>query len=198
MATMQAAARQPAHPWILQWQRAEAAAGSAWLAVPSSDGARGFRRQGWLGFREQVAPWALAQGLDPAALRVVSALSLPGPLAALPHEPQLLAVRAAGTRQLALTLRMPFELALFQGHFPTVPIVPGAVLTGWAAHYAARHAGWPHDAVATQSVKFRCIVQPGHDYLLELGWDAAQLRLDFCYRGGTVMHAMGSLTAPAA
>jgi 3-hydroxymyristoyl/3-hydroxydecanoyl-(acyl carrier protein) dehydratase len=192
-----AAARQPAHPWIEHWQHAQAPHGAPWLAVPSSAGARGFRKQGWRGFREQVSGWAAAQGLDATALRVVSALPPVGPLAPLPLEPQWLSVQAAGERQLRIMLHVPFELAIFQGHFPTVPIVPGAVLAGWAALLAGRHAGWPHGAVALQAVKFRRIVQPGHDFSLDLGWNASLQRLDFRYQESGRLNAQGSLGAPS-
>jgi 3-hydroxymyristoyl/3-hydroxydecanoyl-(acyl carrier protein) dehydratase len=194
---MPAAAPGPAHPWIDQWRAADSAHGPDWLAVPSQIGARGFRQSGWRGFREQVSGWAQARGLAPAALRVVSTLPPPGPLAALPREAELLSVQSTGERQLRLMLRVPFELAIFQGHFPTVPIVPGALLTGWAAQLAALHARWPHGARVVQAVKFRRIVQPGHDFSLDLQWQASLQRLDFCYREGGQLNAQGSLAAPA-
>jgi hypothetical protein len=190
---MHVAAREAAHAYIHSWQSAP---GGAWCAVPSAEGARGFRKQGWRGFAAAVAPWAQASGLDPAALRVVSALPPAGPLAPLPRTPTLLAVAHDGPLAATLRLTVPFELAIYQGHFPTVPIVPGALLTGWAATFAREHAGWPHRALVVPQVKFRRIVQPGYELQLTLQRDAASQRLDFSYRSAGGLHSQGTLLGP--
>jgi len=161
--------------------------------VPSAAGARLLRRAGWRGYQDALGAWAGERGLEPAALAVVSTL---GGAGTNRHEPQLLGLEPAGERALLCRLRIPFELAIFHGHFPTVPIVPGAQLTGWAALLAARHAGWRHGARAAQVLKFRRIVQPGHEPLLSLRWDEAGTRLDFRYERDGQLHAQGTLLSP--
>lgn len=179
------------HPLVEAWC-ARADAPGAGRVVPSAEGARLIRRAGWRGYQEALAGWAAQQGLAPAALLAVSALDG----AAHRHEPRLLAIEPAGERALLLRLAIPFELAVFHGHFPTVPIVPGAQLTGWAALLAARHAGWRHGARAASVLKFRRIVQPGHQPTLSLRWDEAGARLDFRYERDGHLHAQGTLLAP--
>ncbi len=182
-----------AHPLVEAWC-ARGDAPGAGCVVPSAEGARLLRRAGWRGYLAALAGWAGGQGLDPAALSVVSSLHEP----ASRHEPRLLELRHAGERALLCRLAIPFELAIFHGHFPTVPIVPGAQLTGWAALLAARHAGWRHGARAAQVLKFRRIVQPGHEPALSLRWDEAGARLDFRYERDGHLHALGTLLAPGA
>ena len=180
------------HPLVEAWC-ARADAPGAGRIVPSAAGARLLRRAGWRGYQAALAGWAGTQGLEPAALSVVSALE-EGSVDR--HEPQLLGVEHAGERALLCRLRIPYELAIFHGHFPTVPIVPGAQLTGWAALLATRHAGWRHGARAAQVLKFRRIVQPGHEPLLSLRWDEAGTRLDFRYERDGQLHAQGTLLSP--
>jgi len=180
-----------AHPLVDAWCRHGHAPGAG-CVVPSAAGARLLRRAGWRGLQAALSGWAADQGLDTIALEVVSAL--PG-VAIDRHEPQLLGLEPAGERTLLCRLRIPFELAVFHGHFPTVPIVPGAQLTGWAALLAGRHAGWRHGARAAQVLKFRRIVQPGHEPQLLLRWDEPGARLDFRYQRDGQLHAQGTLLA---
>ncbi|MBS0395477.1 MAG: hypothetical protein JSR54_12680 [Proteobacteria bacterium] len=162
------------------------------LVVPTAAGARLCRQAGWRGFQAAVAPWARAQGVAAESVQLVSALPAPqaAPVAAL--GPRVLGVERHDARAATLTLEVPFELAIFAGHFPTVPIVPGAMLAGWAAALAAEHVGWTHGAQAARAFKFRRIVQPGPAYRLRLECapDAAQLA--FRYESAHGLHAEGA------
>lgn len=189
---MPAAAQQAAHPFIHSWQPATA---GAWSAVPTAEGGRCLRKRGWQGFAAGVAAWAGSRGLDVAGLRAVSALPPPGPLPPRPRMALLREARHEGPHAATLLLEVPYELAIYQGHFPTVPIVPGAMLAGWAVDLAARHAGWTHGLAHLPQVKFRRIVQPGVLVRLELRHDAALGRLDFSYRNEDGLHSMGTLLA---
>lgn len=165
--------------------------------VPSASGARLFRRAGVHGFRAAIAAWARSEDLAPEALRVVSELAPGGAARPAALGPRVRSVEAPDPGLRLVTLAVPFELALFQGHFATVPIVPGAVLAGWAAELGAAHAGWTHGARESRAMKFRRIVQPGPDYRLELrlGGDGAELR--FRYESASGLHAEGAWRAPA-
>jgi 3-hydroxymyristoyl/3-hydroxydecanoyl-(acyl carrier protein) dehydratase len=98
---------------------------------------------------------------------------------------------------LTATFDVPLDLAIFAGHFPWVPIVPGAVLVGWCADLAAREGLWRHGARRISSVKFRQIVQPGPGYRLRLALAEGGMRLDLRIESDRAMHASGTLLAPA-
>ena len=165
--------------------------------VPSAAGARLFRKRGWRGFHAAVAPWAAAEGIDLDSLRVVAALPPAGRHAApRPTVPLVTSVAHEGSRVIVCTLRVPFELAVFHGHFSTVPIVPGAMLAGWAAALAARHGGWPHGLTYSSQLKFRRIVQPGPEYRLRLEWTEDGSRVDFRLDTDAAVNAIGSVQAP--
>ncbi|MBS0376094.1 MAG: hypothetical protein JSR73_16055 [Proteobacteria bacterium] len=170
--------------------------GGACEIVPSASGARLFRRAGARGFREAVAGWARSEGLEPGAIRVVSELAPGGAATPVALGPRLRSVEAPAPGLWLVTLAVPFELAIFDGHFATVPIVPGAVLAGWAADFGATHAGWTHGARESRAMKFRRIVQPGPDYRLELRLDGDGAELRFRYESPSGPHAEGAWRAP--
>jgi hypothetical protein len=166
-----------------------------WYLVPSADGGRLFRRHGLQGFLESLAPWGLSAGVDLAAARVVSRLPAP---TEVPHwpplRPQFPAPETKG-RSIRLDFGVPFELYLFRGHFPAVPIVPGAVLTGWVTELAREHCGWQHGATNVAMLKFRRIVQPGLTYDLQIDVSAEGSTLDFHIRLQGKTCALGALMA---
>jgi hypothetical protein len=169
-----------------------------WYLVPSAAGARLFRKSGWQGFQAALAPWARSAGIDAATARVVSALPAEGGSPAWPRlRPDFCAPQRDGDT-LRFAFSVPFELAIFRGHFPTVPIVPGALLTGWALELAREHCGWQYGAACASTLKFRRIVQPGLAYALQLVLSAAGRTLEFVIRQDSMDCAMGLLTAPPA
>jgi 3-hydroxymyristoyl/3-hydroxydecanoyl-(acyl carrier protein) dehydratase len=64
-------------------------------------------------------------------------------------------------RRLACRLLVPYDLAIFRGHFPSTPIVPGVLQVGWAVELAREHALADGRCRGISTVKFRRIVQPG-------------------------------------
>ena len=164
--------------------------------VPTPAGANLFRQRGERGFQDSIAAWLRHQTIS-AELRVMAAAPAVGePPGSRPRRPGLRVLKQ--TRD-AVTAEMlvPFDLAIFAGHFPWVPIVPGAVLVGWAAELAATHGLWPHGVVAATALKFRRIVQPGPAYHLHVERNAAGDRLAFRIESAGVPHAYGALAAPA-
>ena len=178
---------------VARWASAVDGSGR-WFAVPGEAGARVFRKGGWVGFREACGAWAVPLQLDPSQLAVVDELPanglLPGGVSVLPL---VEAVELVGNGALQLSLRIPFGLSIFAGHFPTVPIVPGAMLVGWTGALAEKHLGWKMAGMAIPAVKFRRIVQPGLRLVLKLQLDTASRRLDFRYSGAGGLHAVGAL-----
>lgn len=182
---------------VKDWRRSGLVDSPVWYVVPSAIGARLFRKQGRNGLHLALVPWARSQGVDLKMLRVVDTLPAEDvPPSTHPLGPEILHIARDGPRAILCTLRVPFDLALFSGHFPTVPIVPGAVLVGWAATLAAAHGNWVHGVAVSHSMKFRRIVQPGPDYRLRLAWAEDGRRLDFRLESDAALHALGTLLAP--
>jgi hypothetical protein len=180
---------------LTQWACHGTGNSRAWYLVPSADGGRLFRRHGLQGFLEGLAPWSLSAGVDLAAARVVSSI----PTATeVPHRPLIRPLfpepRTKG-RSIQLSFCVPFELYIFRGHFPTVPIVPGAVLTGWVTELAREHCGWKFGATNVTMLKFRRIVQPGLTYDLQIDVSADGSTLDFHIRLQGKICALGALMA---
>jgi len=164
--------------------------------VPTPALARLFRRRGERGVRLALRDWLLAQGVS-AEVRLVSSLPPPG-MAPGPRP------RAPRTRDIRLerdglscTVEVPYDLAIFAGHFPWVPIVPGAMIVGWAAELAAEHGLWRHGVTRIGAVKFRHVVQPGPEFQLRLTVDASRARLELRLESRRALHAAGVLLAPA-
>jgi hypothetical protein len=182
---------------LATWARQESGERGFCYLVPSAAGGRLFRKQGIRGFLEGVDPWACAAGIDPSTARVVSALP-PSPSGTAPHWPPLRPAFPEPRREGA-TLRfrfdVPFELAIFRGHFPTVPIVPGALLTGWVTEIGREHGGWQHGASYATMLKFRRIVQPGLTYDLQIEISGERSTLDFHIQLDGATCALGTLSA---
>jgi hypothetical protein len=163
--------------------------------VPGPALARLFRRQGERGVRLALGAWLLAEGIR-SEVRLVTVLpaggAAPGPRPCLPRAHEL-RVEPQG---LTCRVDVPYDLAIFAGHFPWVPIVPGAMIVGWAAGLAAAHGLWPHGVARIGSVKFRHIVQPGPEFRLRLAVDASRERLELRLDSSRALHAMGVLLAP--
>jgi 3-hydroxymyristoyl/3-hydroxydecanoyl-(acyl carrier protein) dehydratase len=90
---------------------------------------------------------------------------------------------------------VPFDLALFAGHFAAAPIVPGAVLVGWAGRIAAAEAAWAHGTAHVRSMKFRRIVQPGPRYSLTGHCTSGGDRLDVRIESTQGLHVSATLLA---
>lgn len=73
-----------------------------------------------------------------------------------------------------VTLDVPGDLAWFDGHFPSEPILPGVVQTGWAVTLARVHFGFDADPPDLDRIKFLRPVRPGARLELELVRDERQ------------------------
>lgn len=82
-------------------------------------------------------------------------------------------------------LTVPLDLAHFDGHFASTPVVPGVVQIGWAMELARRSLV-PHGRFrGMEALKFQHLVRPGDDLTLDLRWEPARGKLyfDFALRG---------------
>jgi hypothetical protein len=173
----------------------ETGSARAWYLVPSAGGSRLFRKLGLRGFLDLLAPWGLSTGIDLAAARVVSRLPAGGEVPHWPPWRPLFTVPQGQGRSIRATFEVPFELYIFRGHFPTVPIVPGAVLAGWVTELAREHCGWQYGATNVTMLKFRRIVQPGLTYDLQIDMSSDGSTLDFHIRLEGKTCALGALMA---
>ena len=182
---------------VAEWALRESIAQSVWYVVPSPSGQRLFRQHGWVGFRAAIASWAASRAVDLERMQVVASIpaTTPGTVGR-PIDPEILRVVPRGGTGVDVTLHVPYELAIFRGHFSSVPIVPGAMLVGWVGALAARHAGWQHGVRRSSAMKFRRIVQPGPEYIVRLDRSTDGSCLHFTVESPSGTHSSGSLLAP--
>lgn len=189
------------HPWAAAARSFPlAGSGSGLLAVLAEDGLRALRQQG----HEAVAA-ACAPGLAPRAVRFVdgagwSAIECADEAglrrlleAAAPERPLATPLHREPGRGAQLELRIQPDLLCLRGHFPDLPLVPGAILLGWAAGFAAEQLGMTVAGADIPTAKFQRIVQPGHLLQLELRQESGQLQFE--YRSAAGRHAGGRLRA---
>jgi 3-hydroxymyristoyl/3-hydroxydecanoyl-(acyl carrier protein) dehydratase len=85
-------------------------------------------------------------------------------------------------------VRIPYELEIFDGHFPAVPIVPGVIQIGWAVELGRQHLHVTGRFKGIGTAKFRRLVQPGMQLDLRLQYlqSAGQLRFEYSSQGAAV------------
>ena len=181
---------------VADWRLERSRAARQLCVVPTEAGARAFRKFGHSGLAKLLAPWTAARDIEAPSLRLMTRLPPTGE--PLPLPPRRLTVDAVvrDDWSASIVFEVPYDLDIFAGHFSHVPIVPGAMLVGWAAEIAAGLGIWHHGVTRATAMKFRRIVQPGLKYLLDLTWSANGDRLDFQFESAGVTHAAGVLLAP--
>ncbi|MDA1075504.1 MAG: hypothetical protein O3A63_12195 [Proteobacteria bacterium] len=88
-------------------------------------------------------------------------------LARAPLDPQVLSVRKT-VQRLQIEMLVPADLAYFQGHFPTQPILPGVAQILWVARFVQR---WLAPSMIFQHmdrVKFKSLIYPGDELMLDV------------------------------
>lgn len=173
---------------------------AAAIAVPSDAGLRALRRSGHAAVATacvpSVAP-ARVRFVDPtAAIGLTSCADtvLPGLYdAPWPELPVILGRESTGEGRARFDLRIPPDLRALRGHFPDLPIVPGAIHVGWALTLAGRVFGFPGNLSEIPAVKFRRIVQPGHELSLSLEWQGERRMLSFSLASNSGPHSAGRL-----
>jgi len=109
------------------------------------------------------------------------------------REPVVLDLRLdPASRRIDCDVLIPLELAVFRGHFPSAPIVPGVLQVGWAADLARVHGLVAGSLTAIPTAKFRRLVQPGMRLRLRLEADPRG-GVQFEYRLGERVVSTGRL-----
>lgn len=107
-------------------------------------------------------------------------------------DPDVLAERRDGWR-VELDLRIPVDLAVFAGHFPGLPVVPGVLQIDWVMRFASTR----FDVVAmtgAPAIKFSKLLCPGDRCTLTLEEGTDRDTLSFALRDGDATFAAGRLS----
>ncbi|HET9049618.1 MAG TPA: AMP-binding protein, partial [Chiayiivirga sp.] len=100
--------------------------------------------------------------------------------------------QARGAEQAIAQLPITAELAVFDGHFPQVAILPGVAQVDWAVQFAREAFALDGRAfVRLETLKFQRVVRPGAVITLQLNWSPEQSRLGFSYHSEHGAHASG-------
>lgn len=93
-----------------------------------------------------------------------------------------------------LQLDVDAGLAVFDGHFPGRPLLPGVAQLDWAVQFARECFALPVPAFRRiEALKFRQPVAPGTRLTLDLDWTPASGVLAFRYLSAAGLHADGRL-----
>ncbi|MCX7564279.1 AMP-binding protein [Xanthomonadaceae bacterium XH05] len=85
------------------------------------------------------------------------------------------------------------DLAAFEGHFPSVRILPGVAQLDWAIHLARDVFSMPPNVVRVDALKFQNVVRPGIELDLTVDWDEQNRQLTFCWQSVAGLHARGRI-----
>jgi len=145
----------------------------------------------------------LLQGIERLALprrwRFVEAMPVNAqgktPLAALeslfrpvrPH-PEWVVVEAAHA---TARMHIAADLAVFDGHFPGQPILPGVAQVDWAIAWGRERFGIAAAFLRLEALKFHLPVAPGAQLEAEWHWNAAADTLRFEFRSALGVHCNG-------
>lgn len=179
------------------------------VAVPSAEGARLLAAEGRRAvgaqLREHLLPhvprvalprrWRFvdrlpvtSQGKTPQAL-LQSLFPEPWSLIGEP----MLEWLERGTEHAICSLFADAESAVFDGHFPGHPILPGVVQIDWAARLGQAAFGIAQRFMSAEHLKFRKTITPGLTVQLHLRWTPSTGKLAFVYTSEQGEHARGAL-----
>ena len=90
-----------------------------------------------------------------------------------------------------LELELDPALAVFDGHFPQLPVLPGVAQLDWAIRFGREAFLLPPRFVRMEALKFQKIARPGLSLQLELEWLPDRSALAFRYTSALGPHASG-------
>jgi 3-hydroxymyristoyl/3-hydroxydecanoyl-(acyl carrier protein) dehydratase len=80
-----------------------------------------------------------------------------------------------------LVLKVPVDLAYFEGHFRECSLLPGVVQIGWAIELGRQHLSFAGTFRALSAVKFTRVILPGSTVMLTLEYSNDKRELEFAY-----------------
>lgn len=87
------------------------------------------------------------------------------------------------------------DLAVFDGHFPQTPIVPGVAQVDWAMTLAEEAFDVPPRASLCRldTLKFQRVLRPGDEAVLELDWQPERPSVGFLLKSAAGTHSSGRI-----
>lgn len=105
--------------------------------------------------------------------------------------PQLLGHARIQEGEISISLKVPPQLPLFEGHFPGMPILPGIALVEWAAFLSEVYLGKVASYDEVDNLKFTEAVYPGES--LDLSLHSMPMGVRFKFNGRQGPKAAGAL-----
>jgi acyl-coenzyme A synthetase/AMP-(fatty) acid ligase/3-hydroxymyristoyl/3-hydroxydecanoyl-(acyl carrier protein) dehydratase len=105
--------------------------------------------------------------------------------------------RSRDTQTACAALDIDAGLAVFDGHFPGDPILPGVAQIDWAVEFARECFTLPPHFLRLEALKFQRPLRPGMQVELALQWQPAAGVLAFRYTSSAGMHAGGRVVFEA-
>lgn len=90
-------------------------------------------------------------------------------------------------------LRVPSDLAYFEGHFKEKPVVPGVVQLNWAVEFAKENFVLQGFVSQAAQIKFTSLLTPNVEVELELEYSPDKSCVTFSYRGKEQTYSSGRL-----
>lgn len=110
----------------------------------------------------------------------------------MPHAELLHPLKETDNR-VQLSISVPKDLLYFQGHFPSIQILPGVVQVDWAIHFAHQYFTMPCHFASMELIKFQHIIHPGQTLALELDYSPEKSKLRFSYNSAEQKHSSGCI-----
>ena len=92
-----------------------------------------------------------------------------------------------------LRLTAESDLAVFDGHFPQSPIVPGVALVDWAIRWGREAFAIDRAFLRMDAMKFQRMVTPGSELDLSMSWQVGNGMLSFRFESTHGVHASGRI-----
>jgi 3-hydroxymyristoyl/3-hydroxydecanoyl-(acyl carrier protein) dehydratase len=162
------------------------------LVVPRAAGVATLRRRGKAAL---VAEWRAAlPGRDDSSglqWRILESLPEAGSdeerRCLLPaRSPLRGAVEFSTAGAVRCTLGVPLDLAVFEGHFQSIPVVPAVVQIGWAFEHLQAHLRPQARFAGIVSAKFRRLMRPGMPLTLALELSGERVHFEYLCQGSSV------------
>ncbi len=94
------------------------------------------------------------------------------------------------------TLKIPHDLAYFEGHFNKMAVVPGVVQLNWAVEFAKLDLGLIGDVHLGSQIKFSNLMKPNDEVSLSLEYIKEKSLVAYSYKAayGNSSYSSGRLT----
>jgi|GEM_PF-1700418 3-hydroxymyristoyl/3-hydroxydecanoyl-(acyl carrier protein) dehydratase len=95
------------------------------------------------------------------------------------------------TDLLEVWLSIPQNLYYLNGHFPSLPIVPGVVLLHWVVEFSRKTFNIEEPITLVKNIKFNNLVQPENQLILRIEHIAKQAMIKFSYKADQIIYSSG-------